>query len=233
MRSASAALAQGRATGAALRNLGVNVDFAPVADVPASARSFLYQQGRTWSFSAATAARLSGRFARGLGDRGVIAAAKHFPGLGLAPSNTDGAVVRITASKAALGAGLAPFETSIAARVPMIMLANAVYAAYDSRNAAGWSPAIATTLLRVRLGFRGVTITDSLDGAAHARHVRAVDLALRAAAAGTDMLLLTGSEDGTRGAYHVLLAAAADGRLSEPRLLASYRRILALKATLR
>ena len=113
------------------------------------------------------------------------------------------------------------------------MLANAVYTAYDRRNAAGWSPAIVTTLLRGQLGFRGVTITDSLDGAAHARHVRAVDLALRAAKAGTDMLLLTGAEEGTRGAYHLLLQAAASGELDRSRLLASYRRILALKATLR
>jgi beta-N-acetylhexosaminidase len=226
------ALTQGRRTGAALRGLGVNTDLAPVADVPESTRSFLYQQGRTWAFSARSTARLAASFAVGLAESGAVASAKHFPGLGAATANTDASVVRIAATKAELAPGLRPFKAAIAGRVPVIMLANAVYPAYDRRNAAGWSPAIVTTLLRGQLGFRGVTITDSLDGAAHARHVRAVDLALRAAKAGTDMMLLTGAEGGTRGAYHLMLQAVASGELDQSRLLASYRRILALKATL-
>ena len=53
----------------------------------------------------------------------------------------------------------------------MIMLSNAVYEAYDGANAAGWSSAIGTRLLRGVMGFHGVTITDSLDGAAHARRI--------------------------------------------------------------
>ncbi len=233
LNSETAAQEQGRRTGAALRRLGVNTDFAPVADVPATARSFLYRQGRTWSFGWHDTARLSGRFAIGLGQSGAIASTKHFPGLGIATANTDEAVVAITATKAALAPGLRPFKTAIADGVPMIMLSNAIYTAYDRRNAAGWSRAIGTTLLRGQLGYRGVTITDSLDGASHARHIPAVNLALRAAKAGTDMLLLTGGEDGTRGAYAVLARAAADGELNHAQLLASYRRILALKATLR
>jgi beta-N-acetylhexosaminidase len=226
---ARAALAQGRSTGTALRALGVNTDFAPVADVPASPRSFLYRQGRTWSFSAHATAGRSGAFARGLRDGGAVATLKHFPGLGLATVNTDGAVVAITAGKAALAPGLRPYRSTT---VPLIMLSNAVYTAYDRRNAAGWSRAIGTTLLRGELGFRGVTITDSLDGAAHARHVTALALALRAAKAGTDMALLTGGEEGTRDAYHALVAAAAAGEIDRAQLLASYRRILALKASL-
>ena len=78
----------------------MNTDLAPVADVPASTRSFLYQQGRTWSFSAGSTARLAASFAAGLGESGAVAAAKHFPGLGAATANTDGSVVRIAATKA-------------------------------------------------------------------------------------------------------------------------------------
>src|SRR5436305_4708992 len=103
------------------------MDFAPVADVPASSRSFLYAQRRTWSFSPRATASLSGRFSAGLGDAGVVASAKHFPGLGLANVNTDGSVVRIRATRAALAPGLQPFKAAIADRVPVIMLANAVY----------------------------------------------------------------------------------------------------------
>jgi beta-N-acetylhexosaminidase len=230
--SSTTAVQQGRATGAALRNLGINVDFAPVADVPSSRASFLYRQGRTWSFRTHGTARLSGWFAIGLGRSGVIATSKHFPGIGRATRDTDHYVVRIGASKATLAPGLKPFRTAVADRVPLIMLSNAIYTAYDPWNAAGWSRTIGTYLLRGQLGFRGVTITDSLDGAAHQRGITSSPLALRAARAGTDLLLLTGSEPTSRDAYDAVLSSAARGRIDRKRLLASYRRILALKATL-
>jgi len=229
-RSGATALSQGQATGASLRNLGINTDLAPVADVPASRASFLYRQGRTWSFRVHRTARLSGWFGIGLGRSGVIATAKHFPGLGQATRNTDHSIVRIAATKATLAPGLKPFKTAVANHAPLIMLSNAIYTAYDPWNAAGWSRQIGTYLLRGQLGYRGVTITDSLDGAAHARGQPSSSLALRAARAGTDLLLLTGSEPSSLRAYRALLTAAANGRIDRGRLLASYRRILALKA---
>jgi beta-N-acetylhexosaminidase len=112
------------------------------------------------------------------------------------------------------------------------MLSNALYKAYDRSHAAGWSHAIGTGLLRSRLGFRGVTITDSLDGAAHARGIPTNPLAVKAAGAGTDMILLTGSEASSRSVYKSLIAAATGGGLSHARLLASFRRIRALQANL-
>ncbi|MGZ4382543.1 MAG: glycoside hydrolase family 3 N-terminal domain-containing protein [Gaiellaceae bacterium] len=232
LRSGRTARAQGQQTGQALRGLGINTDFAPVADVPASAAAFLYREGRTWSFDAHTTARLSGWFAIGLGQGGALATTKHFPGLGVAWRDTDSSVVRISASKATLAPGLKPFKTAAADHVPLVMLSNAVYTAYDPGNAAGWSRAIGQTLLRGQLGFRGVTITDSLDGAARSRHVAASTLAVRAANAGTDLLLLTASERGSKDVYSSLLGAAAAGRVDRARLLASYRRILALKSSL-
>jgi beta-N-acetylhexosaminidase len=108
-----------------------------------------------------------------------------------------------------------------------------MYTAYDGGSSAGWSREIGTKLLRRTLGFRGVTITDSLDGAAHARGVTAAALAVRAARAGTDLLLLTASEPGSESSYRALLSAASSGRIDQARLRASYQRILALKATLR
>ena len=231
--SGGTALRQGRATGAALLRLGINTDFAPVADVPASRASFLYRQGRTWSFRAHRTARLSGWFAIGLGRGGALATAKHFPGIGRATRNTDRYVVRIGATKATLAPGLKPFRTAVSDHVPLVMLSNAIYAAYDQWNAAGWSRTIGTSLLRGRLGFRGVTITDSLDGAANARGKPVSALAVRAARAGSDLLLVTGSEPSSKNAYRAVLRAATEGRIDRGRLLVSYRRILALKAGLR
>ena len=227
--STATARAQGRLTGTALRGLGINVDFAPVADVPASASAFM--SPRAFSSSATQAARLSTAFAAGLADRRVTATVKHFPGLGFALRNTDKEVVRIAASRAALAPGLSPFRAAVSAGVPLVMLSNAVYDAYDRSNAAGWSHAIGTTLLRGKLGYRGATITDSLDGAAHARGVPTDVLAVRAAAAGSDLVLVTGSEAASLSVYTSLLRAARDGRISRERLTASYRRILALKTS--
>ncbi len=232
VRSSADARHDGRATGAALLGVGVNTDLAPVADVPGSPASAVYRQGRTWSFDAHTTARLATAFALGLADAHALATMKHFPGLGLATADTDRAVVHITASRSRLEPGFDPYRSAIAAHVPVIMLSNAVYDAYDRTNAAGWSRAIATGLLRNELGFEGVTITDSLDGAAHTRKITPNVLALAATKAGTDLLLLTGGEEATRSDYTSLLRAAQAGRLGRAGLERSYARILRLKAQL-
>ena len=230
--SSDTARRQGRKTGAGLLDLGVNTDLAPVADLPASTSSFMYQQGRTWSFGSRQTSRLANAFALGLGDRGALATLKHFPGLGFATKNTDDFVVHIDGTKSELAPGLRPYRHAVVNGVPLVMLSNAVYRAYDRSHAAGWSRAIGTTLLRGELGFRGVTITYSLDGAANTRGIPTNPLALKAAKAGTDMLLLTGSEASSRSVFQSLLDAAKAGRIPLERLTASYDRIVALKAGL-
>jgi beta-N-acetylhexosaminidase len=157
---------------------------------------------------------------------------KHFPGLGFANRDTDRALVRIAAPASRLAPGLLPYRRAIRDRVPVIMLSNAIYDAYDRVNAAGWSRAIATTLLRRELGFTGVTMTDSLDGAARVRSIGPNGLAIGAANAGTDLILLTGGEVATRDVYTSLLRAAQRGRIGRSGLTASYRRILELKSQL-
>ena len=157
---------------------------------------------------------------------------KHFPGIGFAIENTDAHVVTLKQSTAELARGIAPYRAAIEQGIPMVMLSNATYSAYDPTDGAGWSAAIAGQLLRHDLGFAGVTITNSLTGAAVARGVAQDLLALHAAQAGTDMILVTGDEASTRTVYATLLAAATDGSLPRSILEASYGRILALKAGL-
>jgi beta-N-acetylhexosaminidase len=229
---ASTARQQGVATGQALLRLGIDCDLAPVADVPGSTDSFMYEDGRTWSFDPTLTSTLSNAFAHGLRTAGVVPVMKHFPGIGLATQNTDSSIVTITALPAELAPGLQPYAAAVAKGVPMIMLSNATYTAYDPNSGAGWSRAIVKGLLRDQLGFRGVTITDSLSGAAKARGIPASTLAIRAAVTGTDMILVTGSERSTQATYEALLAAARAGSIPRHRLLVSYNRILALKASL-
>ena len=227
--STTIARQQGADAGAALVALGIDVDFAPVADVPGSTASFMYRAGRTFSFNASRTAYLADAFAAGLELAGVVPTMKHFPGIGLATRNTDDFVVTIRASAAELAQGLRPYRRAISHQIPLIMLSNATYTAYDTHFAAGWSRPI-STLLRHDLGFAGVTITDLLDGTAKARGLTTAHLALRAVQAGTDMILVTGSEGTSRGVYAGLLAGAQAGTISTSALRASYGRILALKA---
>ena len=231
--STRVARAQGARTGSALRRLGINMDLAPVADVPRTSASFMYQQGRTFSFAARRTARLAAAFASGLRSRGVLATMKHFPGIGLATRNTDREVSTIRASKAALRADLLPYRRAIRQGLPLIMLSNATFTAYDGKHAAGWSRAIVGELLRDELGFEGVTITDSLNGTAHARGMTVRALATRAARAGTDLILTTGSEGSSAYLFETLVDRAEQGRIPQAELRASYDRILALKERLR
>ena len=226
----STAESQGAATGTALKGLGINVDLAPVADVPAHAVSFINKQGRAFSFNASVVSALTNAFAEGLDSQGVLPVMKHFPGLGYATQNTDAYVVTITASKTALAPGLEPYRAAVANHLPIVMLSNATYNAYDPDNAAGWSSAIGSGLLRTGLGFRGVTITDSLDGTAHARGVSTTSLARRAARAGTDLILVTGSQATSGAVFDALYQGVKNGSISRSTLLASYNRILALKS---
>ena len=228
--STDTAFAQGEAAAHVLACAGVNGNLAPVADVPTSTASFLYQQGRTWSFDASETASLADAFASGTEAGANVPAMKHFPGLGRAAKNTDTSLVTIKASAADLSPGLRPYRTAISHRIPMIMLSNATYTAYDQFRAAGWSRAISIGLLRDTLGFTGVSITDSLNGTAAARGVSPTSLALKAASAGTDMILLTGPESHSKATYQALLAAAQAGDLPMVRLQRSYDRILAMKA---
>ncbi|HEY2916401.1 MAG TPA: glycoside hydrolase family 3 N-terminal domain-containing protein [Candidatus Limnocylindrales bacterium] len=231
--STSTAESQGAATGSGLLGLGINDDLAPVADVPSSTSVFMYQQGRTWSMSAATTTAMANAFSEGLWSSGVMPTMKHFPGLGYAIKNTDQNVDKITVSAATLDPGLDPYRYAIGhGDTLMIMLSNAWYTAWDASNAAGWSTAIATGIVRGQLGFEGVTITDSLNGIGSAMGTNPTTLAVRACRAGTDMILLTGTEASTKAAFNALVADVQNGLISRDVLGASYDRILGMKAIL-
>jgi beta-N-acetylhexosaminidase len=219
----------GHATGGALRALGIDVDLAPVADVPRVEGAFIDLQERAFSRVPDLAAASAVAFARGLGDGGVLATAKHFPGLGGAVKNTDLAAVRITGSTEALEADLAAFRRLIDDGVALVMLSSAVYPSYGGAPAL-WAARV-HELLRRDLGFRGVTISDALEPLARTRRRSLDSVALLAARAGTDLLLFAGTEAQSDATYASLLAAAREGRLPRQGLERSYARVLRLKSS--
>ena len=222
-RTAAGVRAIGLATARFLRPLGVNVDLAPVVDVPSSPSNFL--GSRAFARNVAVVARLGPAFAQGVQQGHVAATAKHFPGLGTAPANTDEDRVVIHTSAKELTARLVPFQASITAGVRLVMVSNASYAALDpSGLPAALSPAIADGLLRKRLGFTGVAITDTLAAPGPERYRDAPVQALRA---GMDILLYP-DESSSAAAFRQLVRTR--GLFSA--LKRANTRIAALKAWL-
>ncbi len=219
--------AEATASGKALRVAGVNVDLAPVGDLP-GAGSFMALEQRTFASTPAAVSQATVAFARGLAAARVAAAVKHFPGIGRATRNTDRAAVEIAATRAEIiRSDLLPFRSAIDAGIPIVMISNATYPALDPKPAP-WSTKI-QSLLRRELRFGGVTITDALDGAAATRGRTLPSVAALAAQAGIDLLLLTGSEASSAAAFERVVTVAEQGRLSAAALEASYERIMELK----
>jgi beta-N-acetylhexosaminidase len=222
--STSVAAGEGRATGHYLKALGINMDLAPVSDVPTFTGAFIWQQGRAFSFNPRAVARYAPAFALGLQSQRIAATAKHFPGVGSAPVDTDFRLDELHPTAAQLQGALMPYQAAIRLGLDAVMLSTAGFKAYDPSGApAALSRPIAQGLLRGRLGFRGVTITDALGTPTGHDEITAGRLAARA---GADILLFT---DSAPGELAGLERDLADGRLNRIAAIASYRRIVALK----
>jgi beta-N-acetylhexosaminidase len=181
---------EGRATAANLRQLGINVDLAPVLDVARPGGTIAATE-RGFGTTAAAVEATAVPFAEGLQALGVAATAKHFPGLGAAAGNTDFAAQRIDLPRATLRAvDERPYRRFIAAGGKLVMLSTAIYPAFSPKPAA-FARTLADGELRGRLGFDGVSITDALESAAVRDFGGPAAAALAATAAGTDLLLFT------------------------------------------
>jgi beta-N-acetylhexosaminidase len=220
------ARAEGRRTGRYLARLGIEVDLAPVLDVPSSPASFV--ASRAFGSDPRVVASNGSAFADGLESGGAIPTAKHFPGLGKAVANTDLEPSEIDASKDELGDDLAPFREAIARGVPMVMVGHATYRGLDPKAPAALSPAVVGGLLRGELGFEGVAISDDLGAGAIRDAVPEREAPVAAARAGIDILLLAGTADGAP-AREALDEALERGDLGRADLERSLVRILSLK----
>jgi beta-N-acetylhexosaminidase len=215
-----------RAAGRGLRAAGINVNLAPVADI-ARAGSFI--AGRSFAGDEHGVAARTTAAVRGLGAAGVAATAKHFPGVGGAKVNTDDGPATVHTP---IRRDLVPFRAAIEAQVPLVMLSHASYPALDPSRIASQSRAIVTGLLRRRLGFEGVIVTDSLEAAAVVARSGIATAAERSIRAGADLILMTGSAS-WNDVYPHLLARARRDRAFRERIRESAARVLALKSELR
>ena len=218
---------QGKQTAANLASLGVNVDLAPVLDVGRPG-GVIAATERAFGETAAQVASTAVPFAEGLQAGGVAATAKHFPGLGTATENTDFEAQRLALSQAELRAvDEAPYRDYIAAGGKLVMLSTAIYPAFGPRPAA-FTRRIVSGELRGRLGFHGVTITDSLGSTAVAEFGGQREAAVDGASAGDDLLLFDDLPSALAG-HEALVKQLHAGALKRPPFLAAATRVLTLR----
>lgn len=219
--------------GTELAALGINLDFAPVADVnnnPANPVIGVRSFGEDPEL-VATHVRAA---IRGLHHAGVGATAKHFPGHGdtATDSHFDLPVVphdlqRIRALE------LVPFRAAVAQGVDAVMTAHILFPAVGAdATPATLSPALLTGLLRGELGYEGVICTDCMEMNAVAATCSPERAAVMAVAAGADLVLFSHTPDSARRALRGLQAALADGRLADTQVERSLERVESLRHTL-
>ncbi len=184
----------GRALAAELRAVGVNLDFAPVLDVWTNAANTVIGD-RALGTSAHEVARLGRAIVRGLQAGGVAACAKHFPGHGdtVADSHETLPVVEHPLERLR-EVEFVPFRAAVEENVAAVMTGHLLVPALDEDAPATWSRAIVERWLRDTLGHQGLVITDDLGMRAVTDRVVVPEAAVRAVAAGHDLVLLATSD---------------------------------------
>ncbi|PYF99376.1 beta-N-acetylhexosaminidase [Georgenia satyanarayanai] len=227
---AGLARAQGELLGSELAAMGVNVDWAPVADLNTNPANPVIGL-RSLGADPAHVAELTAAQVEGLQSQHVAAGAKHFPGHGDTDVDSHTGLPVVAGDPEVLDAHLEPFRAAISAGVDIIMSAHIVVESLDPDLPGTLSPRVLTDLLREELGYTGLVTTDALDMAAlkqlPGNPLDDGDIAVLAIQAGSDILLDSPDVDATIAGIQEALAS---GELTRERLEESVTRILDWKA---
>ena len=219
----------GLALGLELRALGFDIDFAPVLDVHTNPANPVIGD-RAFGTEPEAAARRALAFARGLDEAGILSCGKHFPGHGDTSTDSHLELPRIDHDWDRLErVELLPFARAAAAGLPMIMTAHVVFRALDPDRPATLSEAVVTGLLRRRLGYRGVIVSDDITMRAIVDHMGPDTAAVAAIRAGCDVLLVCRGEDAQQAAESGLLREAERDSDLRRRIGESAARVRAMK----
>jgi beta-N-acetylhexosaminidase len=159
-----------------------------------------------------------------------MAVVKHFPGLGRADVDPHFLLPKINIDLEELERiNIPPFAAAIEEGVCGIMTSHAIYPALDPHRPATLSPLVLTELLRERMGFQGLTISDDLEMGAIAREWSVADGALQAFQAGADILLICKDQSHVHESLNLMRRVLAEGTISTERLAQSIERIRKMK----
>ena len=220
----------GRVMGAYLRDLGFNLDFAPVADVLDNPDNQVVRR-RSFGSDPRLVARMSLAFLEGLESQGVYGTLKHFPGHGSTSGDTHAGYASNNKTLEELkNCDLIPFREGILQDVDFIMVGHiSLPAVTGDDTPASLSPLVISRILREDLGHEGIVITDAMNMGAIAQNYSASQAAVMALEAGVDLILMPSD---FHSAYEGVLEAVRQGRLTEQRIDESLRRILKVKLSL-
>ena len=220
------AAALAKEVGTELKELGFNINFAPVADLGLT-------YGRSYSTNPDEVVRYASAVGKSYDEAGLWYSYKHFPGIGKTDVDlhADTSIVPVS-KETLLSEDTKVFVDLIKQSKPntyTIMVSHAMYPQIDPDHPASLSKAIITDWLRKDMGYNGVVVTDDMDMGALAKHYTFGDMAVQSILAGSDILLVCHEYEHMQEAYNGLMKAVKDGRISKERLDESVKRILLMK----
>ena len=220
------AVSLAKQSGTELKDLGFNINFAPVADLGLT-------YGRSFSTNPDDVVRYASAVGKAYDEAGLWYSYKHFPGIGKTDVDlhADTSVVPVS-KETLLNEDTKVFVDLIKQSKPntyAIMVSHAMYPQIDADHPSSLSKAIITDWLRKDMDYNGVVVTDDMDMGALAKHYTFGDMAVQSILAGSDILLVCHEYEHMQEAYNGLMKAVKDGRISKERLDESVKRILLMK----
>jgi beta-N-acetylhexosaminidase len=217
----------GAAVARAVRSLGFNWNFAPVLDLNNNPLNPVIAE-RSFGAEPQRAAELALAWMAGSESEGIACCVKHFPGHGDTSVDSHRDLPTVDKPLTELqDFEFKPFRMA-APHAPAVMTAHIVYPALDPDNPATMSPRILQGLLRDEWNYQGVIITDGMDMHAIANHYGVGNAAVRALAAGADMVMALGTPETQEETLQTISAAILDGTLTEAAIKARLARLDAL-----
>lgn len=229
-RAGDAGLARelGALLGRELRAVGVDLDYAPVLDVDTNPANPVIGE-RSFSAAPARVAELGVALAHGLVSAGVGACGKHFPGHGDTASDSHHDLPRLPHALERLErVELVPFRAAIDARIPALMTAHVVFEALDRVLPATMNRDVIQGLLRERLGYHGVVVTDDLEMKAIAAHFSTRDVVTHGLLAGVDSFLCCHHDTLAHAAIDEIARAVRERAVPQARVREALERVEAL-----
>jgi beta-N-acetylhexosaminidase len=212
-----------------VKSFGFNMNFAPVLDVNSNPKNPVIGD-RAFGSKAELVSSLGVQTMAGISSGGVIPVVKHFPGhgdtsidshVGLPSVNND--LERLNSFE------LIPFKAAIDNGAQCVMVAHILLPKIDAENPATLSTAIITNMLREKLNFKGVVITDDMTMGAITENYELAAAAVQSVKAGSDIILVAHKYENATAAMKFLKAAVQSGEITEQRIEQSVYRILTLK----
>jgi len=205
--------------------LGFNLNFAPVVDIHTEPTNPVIGN-RSFGTTPKQVSRYAGAFLGGMAIAGMMPCAKHFPGHGDTAVDTHLELPVLRTDLETLNAReLEPFRAMIQAKVPMIMTSHILFPALDPTHPATLSSPILNDLLRIRLGYDGIVITDDLNMRAIADHYAVEEIAARGLEAGVDIFLMCQHEERRVALTEALIALGESSSLHRQRIRLAAQRV--------